>query len=73
MRMICINVIVIYTCASTRGVVLDLVPNAFAEIFVNSSSKFISREDFSQIILSDNGSPFIADINQNFVASKNVK
>ena len=65
--------IVIYTCASTTGVVLDLVPHASAEIFVNSLSKFISRRGCPQIILSDNGSPFITEIAQNFVASKNVK
>ena len=65
--------IVIYTCASTRGAVLDLVPDVSAEIFVNSLSKFISRRGYPQIILPDNGSPFIADITQNFVASKNVK
>ena len=36
---ICINV----TCASTRGVVLDLVPNAFAGTFVNSLSKLFEK------------------------------
>ena len=65
--------IVIYTCASMRGVVLDLVPDASAETFVNSLSKFISGRGCPQIILSGNGSPFIADITQNFVPSKNVK
>ena len=60
--------IVIYTYASTRGVVLDLVPDASAEAFVNSLSKFISRRGCSQIILAENGSPFMADITQNFVA-----
>ena len=65
--------IVIYTCASTRVVVLDLVPDASAETFINSLSKFISRRGCPQIMLSDNGSPFIADITQNFVAGKNVK
>ena len=59
--------IVIYTGASTRGV----VPDSSAETFVNSLAKFISRRGCPQIILSDNGSPFIADITQIFVASKN--
>ena len=65
--------IVIYTCASTRGVILDSVPDSSAEIFMNSLAKFISRRGCPQIILSDNGIPFIADITQIFVASKNVK
>ena len=51
--------IVIYTCVSKSGVVLDLVPDAFTEIFVKSLSKFISRRGCPQIILSDNGSPFM--------------
>ena len=33
--------IVIYPCASARGVVLDLVPYGSAETFVNSLCKFI--------------------------------
>ena len=35
--------IVIYTCTSTRGVVLDVVPDGSAETFINSLKKFISR------------------------------
>ena len=65
--------IVIYICASTRGVVLDLVPDASTETFVNSLSKLISGEGCPQKILSDNCSPFIADITQKFVTSKNVE
>ena len=65
--------IVIYICASTRGVVLDLVPDASTETFVNSLSKLISGGGCPQKILSDNCSPFIADITQKFVASKNVE
>ena len=64
---------VICTCTSAMDVVLDLVPDASAETFISSLSKFISRGGGPQIILSDNGSPFIADITQNFVASKNIK
>ena len=64
---------VICTCTSARDVVLDLVPDASAETFINSLSKFISRGGGPQIILSDNGSPFTGDITQNFVASKNIK
>ena len=65
--------IVIYTCASTRGVILDVVPDGTAETFVNSLKKFISRRGCPQVILSDNGSPFIADETQLFVNSRNIK
>ena len=49
------------------------LPNASAETFINSLSKFVSRRGFPQIILSDNGNSFIAGITQNFVASKNFQ
>ena len=38
--------IVIYTCASTRGVLLDLIPDASAETFVNSLSELFPEEVF---------------------------
>ena len=40
--------IVIYTCASTRGVILDVVPDGSAETFINSLKKFISRRGCQQ-------------------------
>ena len=42
--------IVIYSCASTSGVILDLVRDASADTFVNSLSKFISRRSCPQLI-----------------------
>ena len=47
--------VVLYTCATTCGVVLDLVPGALAKTFVNSLKKFISRSGGPRIILSGNG------------------
>ena len=35
--------VVFCTCASTRGVILELVPDANSEYFVYSLRKFISR------------------------------
>ena len=62
----------IYTCASTRGVILDVVPDGSAETFINSLKKFISRRGCPAKI-SDNGGVFIADIIQKFVSFRNVK
>ena len=64
--------IAIYTCASTRGVILDVVPVGSAENFINSFKKFISRRGCPAKI-SDNGGVFIADIIQKFVSFRNVK
>lgn len=46
------------------GVVLDLVPDGWAEAFVNSLCNFFSKRGWPQIILSDNGSPYIVDATQ---------
>ena len=54
----------LYTCASTRGVVLDLVHDGQAKTFINSCIRFISRRGCLQEILSDNGSAFMADETQ---------
>ena len=65
--------VVLYTCAATRGVVLDLVPDASAKTFVNSLKKFISRRGCPQIILSDNGTAFTEELTQNFAETRNFK
>ena len=65
--------VVLYKCATTRGVVLDLVPDASAKTFVNSLKKFISRRGCPRIILSDNGTAFIAELTQNFATIRNIK
>ena len=43
--------VVLYTCATTRGVVLDLVLDASAKTFVNSLKKFISRRGYPRTIM----------------------
>ena len=65
--------IVIYTCAATRGIVLDLVPDASSQTFINSFINFISRRGCPQIVLSDNGSPFTANNTQQFVDNHNIQ
>lgn len=53
--------VVIYTCASSRAFVLDVVHNGQSQSFINSLSRFISRRGCPSTILSDNGSVFTAD------------
>ena len=65
--------IVVFTCASTRGVILDVVPDGSAETFINSLKKFISKGGCPAKILSDNGGVFVADITQKFATVRNVK
>ena len=65
--------VVLYTCASSRGIILDLVPDTSAKEFINSSKRFIPRRGCPQKILSDNGGAFTATETQKFVAERNVK
>ena len=59
--------IVIYTCASSRGVILNVVPDGSSETFINSLRKFICRRGCPARILSDNWGVFVGDITQKFI------
>ena len=65
--------VLLYTCASTRGLVLDSVPDTSAKEFIDSFRRFIARRGCPQEMLSDNGSAFIAEETQTFVVGRNVK
>ena len=64
--------VVLYTCASTRGVILDVVHSNHSQTFINSFRRFIARRGCPVTVLSDNGKSFIAENTQSFVAMKNV-
>ena len=63
----------LYTCAASRGIVLDLVPETSAAAFTRSFDRFVARRGCPDHIISDNGSNFIANETQNYTTSKNVK
>ena len=50
--------IVLYTCASSRAVHLDLVPNMSSQAFVRSFKRFTARRGVPRLVVSDNGSAF---------------
>ena len=50
--------IVLYTCASSRAVHLDLVPNMSTQAFVRSVKRFTARRGVPRLVVSDNGSAF---------------
>ena len=62
----------LYTCATTRGVVLDLVQDATASAFVSSLIRFIARRGCPYEVKSDNGTMFIAQEVQSFATSRNI-
>ena len=64
--------VVIYTCATTRAVILDVVSNANTDNFLNSFKRFLSRRGCPSLMLSDNGSVFVADATQQFAADRGI-
>ena len=50
--------IVLYTCASSRAVSLDLVPDASCLSFLRSLKRLIARHGISQLYISDNATCF---------------
>ena len=56
--------IALYTCASSRAVHLELVPNLTADAFIRSFRRFISRRGIPKLILSDNAKTFKSSSNK---------
>ena len=65
--------VLIYTCASTRGIILDLVPDTSSKEVVNSLKRFIARRGCPQEVLSDPGSAFTAKETKRFATDRNVR
>ena len=65
--------VVIYTCATTRGIILDLVANTSAASFLLSFRRFCGRRGCPHEIISDNGSAFTSEMIQTFISEKGIK
>ena len=55
---------VLFTCASTRAVHLDLAENASAYAFAKVYRRFVSRRSSPQLMLSDNATNFVGFVPQ---------
>ena len=65
--------VVIYTCASTRAVILEVVNSADTSTFIQSFRRFIARRGCPSTVISDNGPSFTAEETQKFAADRFVK
>ena len=61
--------VIIYTCAATRAVILDLVHSGSAKSFLQSFRRFIARRGCPALMISDNGAPFVADETKEFASN----
>ena len=63
----------LYTCASSRAIHLDLVPDNTTQSFVKSFKRFIGRRGTPSFLISDNGKTFKGPELRNFIALKKIK
>ena len=64
--------IVLYTCASSSTVHLDLVQRLTTEAFVRSFKRFIARRGIPSLVVSDNGSNFKSEELKKLLAEHNI-
>ena len=64
--------ITVFTCASSRAIHLELVPDLTADSFIRALKRFIGRRGIPSIVVSDNGKTFCDSKVQNFVTQRNV-
>lgn len=61
--------IVLYTCTASRAVILDVVNSTNAGHFLQSFRRFVARRGSPSLMVSDNGSCFVADETQQYVTN----
>ena len=64
--------IALFTCASTRALHLELVPDLRAPTFIRALKRMLSRRGLSSLIISGNGSTFRDNSVQKYTQSLNI-
>ena len=65
--------VALFTCASSRAVHLDLVPDASSPSLVNCLRRFIGRVGAPKLFISDNAKCFIGEDTVNFLKIRGIK
>ena len=65
--------VTLYTCASTRAILLDLVPRPNSTSFINSFHRMIARRGCPNNIISDKGKKNISVETQSFATNLGIK
>ena len=65
--------IVLITCASSRGIYLDLVPDCSGKSCVDALTRFINSRGAPKLAISDNGTAFISKDVQTFASNRGIR
>ena len=65
--------VALYTCANTRAVHLDVVPDESSPALVNSLRRFISRRGKPKIFISDNARCFVGPELKKFLRDRSIE
>ena len=64
--------IVLFTCSTSKAVILDLVEDNTSKNFINSIKKCITRRGYPKNIVSENGKVFTSQKNQSLCAEQGI-
>ena len=64
--------VVLVTCANSRGIYLDLVPDCTLKCCVDALKRFVNSRGALKIVISDNGKYFTSTDIQNFATSSGI-
>ena len=65
--------VVLFTCASTRAVHLDMVPDTSCSAFISCLKRFFGRRGFPKLFISDNAKCFIAAELKRFLKIREIE
>ena len=61
--------VILYTCTASRAIILDVVNSSNTKNFIQSLRRFIARRGCPALMISDNGSSFIANGTREFATN----
>ena len=64
--------VTLYTCSSTRAILLDLVSRPNSTSFINSFCRMIARRGCPNNIIGDNGKNCVSDETQSFATNLGI-
>ena len=65
--------VTLYTCVSSRTILLDLVPSMDSRTFIKSFKIFICRRGYPSNAISGNGKNFVSEETQSYVSNLGVE